>query len=71
VKEGSFAAGTISGWCKELAVELEVESPADHDQLVELVRRADRACYASRALERPVPTRLEVRLNNEPVDIPM
>lgn len=69
-REGSILANTIHGSCREVAVELEIESPAGHDQIAQLIRNAENSCYVMQTIANPVPTRLTARHNNEVVPIP-
>jgi organic hydroperoxide reductase OsmC/OhrA len=51
------------GAFQEMAVVLEVRSPAPVERVRELVAHAERACHAAQSLRVPVPVRLLARLN--------
>lgn len=66
VKEGSVLAGTLSGYTKAMTIVLEVDSPAEREQVLHLVRVANESCYVGKAVERPVPVELQVVVNDQP-----
>jgi hypothetical protein len=55
------------GAFQEMAVVLEVRSPAPLGRVRELVAHAERACHAAQSLRVAVPVRLLTRLNGDDV----
>ena len=54
-----------SGAFEEVAVVLEVRSPAPPERVRELVAHAERGCHSAQSLRVAVPVRLLVRLNGD------
>jgi organic hydroperoxide reductase OsmC/OhrA len=52
----------------EVAVTLEVRSPAPAGQVSRLVAHAERGCHSSQSLQARVPVRLVARLNGEDLE---
>jgi organic hydroperoxide reductase OsmC/OhrA len=48
---------------EQVAIRLDVDSPAPADQVLKLVRHAERACHAAQSLRQPIPVELEARHN--------
>jgi organic hydroperoxide reductase OsmC/OhrA len=57
------------GAFQELAVVLEVHSPAPVERVRELVAHAERACHAAQSLRVAVPVRLLARLNGDDLQL--
>jgi organic hydroperoxide reductase OsmC/OhrA len=53
------------GAFEEVAVVLEIRSPAPAERVRELVVHAERGCHSSQSLRVAVPVRLQVRLNGD------
>jgi organic hydroperoxide reductase OsmC/OhrA len=52
------------GAFQEVAILLEVRSPAPRERVLELIAHAERACHTSQSLRAEVPVRLHARLND-------
>lgn len=50
---------------EEVAIQLEIQSPAASGDVARLVSHAERACHAAQTLRHGVPVKLEARLNGE------
>jgi hypothetical protein len=64
-REGSVLAGTITGTCEGVDVELEVDSPDASDRVAELIRNAERSCYVMQTVANPTPTSLKAWHNKQ------
>jgi organic hydroperoxide reductase OsmC/OhrA len=53
----------------EVAVVLEVHSPAPAERVRELVAHAERACHSAQSLRAAVPVRLLARLNGDQLQL--
>jgi hypothetical protein len=53
---------------QEVAIMLEVRSPAAPDRVLELVAHAERGCHTAQSLRAEVPVRLLARLNGEDLE---
>jgi hypothetical protein len=56
------------GALEEVALTLEVRSPAPAARVRELVAHADRGCHSSQSLQAEVPVRLHTRLNGDDLE---
>jgi hypothetical protein len=65
-----FDLGGPPGAFQHVTFDLELRSPAAHDDVVRLVRHAERACHAAQTFRAPVPTDLNVTFNGEALSIP-
>ena len=52
----------------EVAVTLEVRSPAPAERVRRLVAHAERGCHSSQSLRAPVPVRVLARLNGDDLE---
>ncbi len=57
------------GAFEEVAVVLEVRSPAPAERVRELVAHAERGCHSSQSLRAAVPVRLLARLNGHDLEL--
>ena len=57
------------GAFEEVAVVLEVRSPAAAERVRELVAHAERGCHSAQSLRAAVPVRLLVRLNGDQLQL--
>lgn len=48
---------------EEVAIKLEIQSPAGAEQVKRLAAHAERACHAAQSLRHPIPVSLETTLN--------
>ncbi len=64
---GSAIAGTIEGSCVGMDLELDVESGADREKMLHVMRQAEQGCYAMGALQTPTEVGVITRLNGEQV----
>jgi organic hydroperoxide reductase OsmC/OhrA len=56
------------GAFEEVALTLEVRSPAPAERVGALVAHADRGCHSSQSLRAAVPVRLRTRLNGDDLE---
>jgi uncharacterized OsmC-like protein len=52
---------------EDVAIALDVVSPAPESQVRQLIIHAERACHAAQTLRHGVPVNLSLRLNGEPL----
>ena len=57
------------GAFEEVAVMLEVRSPAPPERVRELVAHAERGCHSSQSLRAAVPVRLQARLDGDDLQL--
>jgi organic hydroperoxide reductase OsmC/OhrA len=48
---------------EEVAIKLDIQSPAGAEQVKRLAAHAERACHAAQSLRHPIPVSLETTLN--------
>jgi organic hydroperoxide reductase OsmC/OhrA len=63
-----FGLDAPVGAFDEVAVTLEVRSPAPAERVRQLVAHAERGCHSSQSLQARVPVRLVVRLNDDDLE---
>ena len=56
------------GAFQEVAVSLEIRSPAPAERVRQLVTHAERGCHATQSVRAEVPVRLLARLNGDDLD---
>ncbi|MGA9774844.1 MAG: hypothetical protein WBU92_02870 [Candidatus Dormiibacterota bacterium] len=64
-----YDLGGPPGAFQEVEFRVSVQSRASRDAVAQLCRHAERACHAGQSFRVPVPTRLEVSLNGEPLSL--
>ena len=66
---GSAIAGSIEGSCLGMELELDVESSADREKVLHVIRQAEQGCYAMGALREPTDVRVVATLNGRQVSV--
>jgi hypothetical protein len=61
--------GASSSAMEELRYTIEVESPAPREDVLRIVRRAERNCHAAESLKQPVAVHPLLRLNGEETEL--
>jgi hypothetical protein len=64
---GSAIAGTIEGSCTSIEMDVDVESTAERDLVVHVIRQAEAGCYAMKAIREPTDVSVIMRLNGQSV----
>jgi hypothetical protein len=62
---GSAIAGTIEGCCTGIEMEVDVESTAERDRVLHVIRQSEAGCYAMQALRKPTEVAVTMRLNGK------
>jgi organic hydroperoxide reductase OsmC/OhrA len=68
-EEGSVLAGTKTGVCQGLTIEVSIDSDEPHERIVALIRQAHRMCFTEHALSSSPPIRAVHRLNGRPIEV--
>ena len=68
-EEGSVLAGTKTGVCEGLTIELSIDSDEPHDRIMALIRQAHQMCFTEHALSSTPPIRAVHRLNGQPIEV--
>jgi organic hydroperoxide reductase OsmC/OhrA len=68
-EEGSVLAGTKTGVCEGLTIELSIDSDEPHEKIMALIRQAHQMCFTEHALSCSPPIRTVHRLNGQPIEV--
>lgn len=66
---GSAIAGTIEGSCEGIEMNVEVESSAEREKVLHVIRQAEQGCYAMMALRQPTSVTVTTTLNGESITV--
>jgi hypothetical protein len=68
-EEGSVLAGTKTGRCEGVTIELSIDSDEPRDAIMALIRQAHQMCFTEHALSSAPPITALHRLNGQPIEV--
>jgi len=68
-EDGSVLAGTKTGLCEGLTIELSIDSDEPRDAIMALIRQAHQMCFTEHALSSAPPITALHRLNGQPIEV--